>query len=98
MKATRMLPLGQVEPPILTAEDPSLVTILLGAFGGLIAALVYLYKLMETRNALHITELKEKIKELEMKLDRCQTEHDKSELKFIELKAEIDAIRKERYK
>jgi hypothetical protein len=96
MKAARML-LGQVEPPLAT-DDPSLVTILLGAFGGLIAALVYLYKLMETKNAQQITELKERVKSLEGLLEKCQEEHHKTADLFVILKAEIEQIRKDRYK
>jgi hypothetical protein len=97
MKAKPMF-FGQAEPPILTGEDPSLVTILLGAFGGLIAALVYLYKLMETKNSQQITELKERVRTLEGLLQVCQEEHHKTADLFVILKAEIEAIRKDRYK
>jgi hypothetical protein len=96
MKVAKMF-LGQVEPPMAT-DDPSLVTILLGAFGGLLGALVYLYKLMETRNAQQITELKERVKSLEGLLEKCQEEHHKTADLFVILKAEIEQIRKDRYK
>lgn len=96
MKAQRMI-LGQVEPPMAT-DDPSLVTILLGAFTVMAGVVAYLYKLMETKNAQQIAYLQERVKELERRLDECKAEHEKSTELFAQMKAEIDTIRKDRYK
>ena len=96
MKANRMM-FGQIEPST-ASDDPSLVAILLGAFTVMAGVVGYLYKLMETRNAEQITYLKERVKELERKLEECKDEHQKSTERWEALRQEIDIIRKDRYK
>ena len=89
--------LGQVEPP-MTGDDPSLVTILLGAFTVMAGVVAYLYKLMETKNAQQIVDLKDRVKDLERRLEECKDEHEKSMERWEALRQEIDIIRKDRYK
>lgn len=61
------------------------------ALGSVIVIMLYFYRLLETKNGKEIEELK-------LKLEKCESEHEKANDQFAELRREMKEIQAQRYK